>query len=136
MKEQIECMLIEDDADDQEFFELALQAVTPLARFTCSSTGVQALNYIEENADYSPSIIFLDYNMPLMNGIECLTRLRRIDRLSKVPIYIWTTTNDEKLRSRSKENGATDFIVKATRIHELEREITAFFFSLNGGEKI
>ncbi|WP_276500208.1 response regulator [Terrimonas pollutisoli] len=130
MKQEVRCLLIEDDVDDQEIFQMALQAVTPLAKFTCTSNGVDALNYIQENADYSPSMIFIDYNMPLMNGIECLKNLRMIERLKSVPIYIWTTTNDEGIKQRCKQNGGTDFIVKATRLQELELEIATLLSSI------
>jgi CheY-like chemotaxis protein len=58
-------------------------------------------------------------NMPLMNGTQCLEEIKKLPRLSKVPVYIYSTAADPLTVAQVKQMGATDFIVKPVSFKEL-----------------
>ena len=119
MSSQVNCFLIDNDVDDQEIFCLALQEIDPGITCTIADNGVKALEVINSHSSYIPTFIFMDLNMPLMNGKQCLEELRKIDRISKVPIYIYSTAADPRSIADVKQSGATDFIVKPASFKEL-----------------
>lgn len=85
------CYLIDDDLDDQEFFALALREVDASYRLETSSNGVDALRELSK-AEIAPDVIFLDLNMPRIDGWECLNRLKAITHLQGTPVVIYSTS--------------------------------------------
>ena len=66
--------LVEDDKDDQDFFTEALNEIANTKLFAIASNGIEALLRLKHSI-ILPDIIFMDINMPVMNGIECLVEL-------------------------------------------------------------
>lgn len=116
--------VIDDDLDDQEIFTFAAGRVDPAIQFTFANDGVHAVNWFTTDPEFIPGIIFLDVNMPRMNGIECLEELRKIDRLKNIPIIMCSTSADPRIIEKAKELGATDFIVKPSTIAEFATVLT------------
>lgn len=110
--------VIDDDLDDQEIFVMAVEKVDPEIECTFANDGVHALERLRNENSLKPECIFLDVNMPRMNGIECLEALRKFDKLENVPIYMCSTSSDPKIIGKIKELGARDFIVKPSTIVE------------------
>lgn len=111
--------LIDDDFDDQEFFSLALKKMDEKNECVFAKDGVMALDMIRKNEDFQPDYIFIDYNMPRMNGLECLIEIRKIDRFDHTPIYMYSTTDNPSTMEESKRLGATGFIVKPSGLQVL-----------------
>ncbi|HMV04661.1 MAG TPA: response regulator [Accumulibacter sp.] len=63
-------------------------------------------------AENLPDLIIVDYMMPIMDGIEFITRLRRLPERSELPILMITANDDREVRYRALEVGATDFLTK------------------------
>lgn len=110
--------VIDDDQDDQEIFSIAVSKVDPAVQCTFANDGVYAIERLIQEPGFNPGCIFLDLNMPRMNGIECLEALRAMDRLNDVPIFICSTSADPKIIAKVKALGAHDFIVKPATIAE------------------
>lgn len=110
--------VIDDDLDDQEIFTIAANKVDPAIECTFANDGVHAIERVTQEASLNPGCIFLDVNMPRMNGIECLEALRGMERLNHVPIFICSTSADPKIIAKVKALGARDFIVKPATISE------------------
>jgi PleD family two-component response regulator len=125
------CLLIDDDTDDQEVFRMCLKKVNQDVEFTALNDGVAALSYLEANNSYSPDYIFLDVNMPKMEGLECLKKLRAIPRLSHSKIYMYSTTSEKASVEESIRCGATDFIIKPAKTAELKDKLAAIFTIVN-----
>ena len=68
-------LLVDDDADDQLLFRSALSQVDSQVNIQTASNGAVALKQME--IPPPPDIIFLDLNMPVMNGYECLKALKK-----------------------------------------------------------
>jgi CheY-like chemotaxis protein len=123
------CFLIDDDVDDQEIFTMALHAYDDSIHCHFADDGVKALEKLRDVNFILPQCIFLDVNMPRMNGIECLDEIRKIRRLQGVPVCMFSTSSDPKIVTQAKALGATDFIVKPPSISALTIKLRQFFHS-------
>ena len=74
-----------------------------------SQDGYEALSKInQDNFD----LIITDINMPNIDGLEFIQRVRKIDRYIKMPIFVLTTERDKNIKAKGKEAGATGWITK------------------------
>ncbi len=109
-------LLIDDDDDDRELFQIALKnAKVPVNCVTCSSC-IEALEKIE---DINPDYIFLDLNMPMMSGKECLIELKKRAFTKDIPVVIFSTSSEASDITETKALGAIDFITKPSKVSEL-----------------
>ena len=111
----IQCFVIDDDPDDQEIFTMAMRKVRNDIDIVFANDGFEALAKLSDHR-FTPHYIFIDINMPRMNGRNCLVELKKIDRLRNVPMFIYSTYADPKLKEESRKLQATDYIVKPPSI--------------------
>lgn len=124
------CFLIDDDLDDQEIFFMALQQFDEAIQCDFANDGAKAIEQLKAGDVNVPQCIFIDMNMPRMNGIDCLEQIKKIDHLKDVPICMFSTSADPTLVARTRELGAVDFLVKPADISVLS-EMLGQFFKLN-----
>jgi len=110
--------LVDDDMDDQLFFTEALNEIDSSINCTIANNGKQALELLK-NVNQLPELLFLDLNMPFMNGYECLSQLKNETRLSKIPIVIFTTSNDPRDAEITHQLGADVFLSKPNEYNQL-----------------
>ncbi len=127
MSLNITCFLIDDDVDDQDIFILALEEVDPTIRCHVASDGVEALQKLEEDSSFRPDYIFLDLNMPRMNGRQCLAAIKKVHSLRDIPVVIYSTSSDQKDMAETKQLGAADYIVKPNTVSALADILARFF---------
>lgn len=77
-------LLADDDHDDTFLFREALEQVPVETRLSVAENGAQLLQLMK-GADPKPDIIFLDMNMPVKNGLECLEEIRGTAGYEQVP---------------------------------------------------
>ena len=112
-------LLIDDDSDDQEIFSIALEKADGNVECVFANDGIQALEILRHDPDFVPDYVFIDMNMPRMNGQQCLAEIKKIDRLKSVPVYMYSTSVSPESLETNKQLGAKDFIVKPSSINEL-----------------
>jgi len=120
MKTNDTWLLIEDDIDDQDFFVMALTTVTDRVNCVIAKNGLEALKIIQQDESFMPSCIFVDLNMPIMNGFDFLQNANKIERLAKVPRIVYTTSNAIFDKELVKKLGAR-FVTKFTRYVDLQK---------------
>ena len=123
MHEKITCFLIDDDDDDQEIFTLALSNIDGAINCVTANDGIDALKKLTGDQSFVPDYIFLDLNMVRMNGRECLAEIKKIQRLQKVPVIIYSTSSEPRDISETKQLGASDYIVKPPSMTQLEKRL-------------
>lgn len=111
MDKEFICFLIDDDADDQEIFLSVLEGITPSVQCVTASNGQEALKKLTAEK-IKPDLIFLDLNMPLMNGRQFLKACHLLASCKEIPVIILTTSSDAKSREESLQLGARDYITK------------------------
>jgi len=112
-------MLIDDDDDDQEIFVTALKSVSHEAACSCYFNAEEALKLLI-SGDEKPEVIFLDLNMPVMNGRQFLTEIKKIDKLKEIPVIIFSTSSHAPTIQATKDLGASDFITKPASFEALK----------------
>lgn len=113
-------LLIEDDIDDQEIFCMALQAVSDRIRCTIAQNGVDAVDRLKSEPSFVPDHIFVDVNMPKMNGLECLKAIKQIEKLKHARVIMYSTSDDQKMINLCRQFGADEFIVKPPSLESLK----------------
>ncbi len=112
-------LLVEDNPDDEALTLRALKKNNILNEVVVARDGEEALHYLfgmgkYEGRDTSiqPQVILLDLQLPKINGIEVLRRLRADKRTALQPVVILTTSSEERDIISSYENGANSYIRK------------------------
>lgn len=102
-------LLVDDDPDDQFIFNNALKLIDKSIFLAIAKDGVYALEKLKM---FKPDIIFLDMNMPRMNGMEFLARVKTITTFNDIPIVVYTTYTSEEDKIRVSNLGAKRCIEK------------------------
>lgn len=123
----MKCFLIDDDEDDREIFLSALNRVNPDYDCLTAVHGEDALRVLKEQSEFIPDFIFLDLNMPLMDGRACLKELKKLPKILNVPIVIFTTSSYQKDVEDTLELGASNYFVKPTSFNHLVATLTSYF---------
>jgi CheY-like chemotaxis protein len=115
--------LIDDDADDQHVFAEALSEVDDSISLLTASNGLDALETLRRAPSRLPDLIFLDLNMPKMNGKQFLKEIKSTAQLSNIPVVIYSTSSARVDREETLDLGASDFIVKPNSYGEVRNAI-------------
>ncbi|MCD6017398.1 MAG: response regulator receiver protein [Bacteroidetes bacterium] len=127
MKEPIKCLIIDDDPDDQEIFLMCIRKISSNIDCLTANSGVDAVGMLKSDKDYVPDYIFLDVNMPRMNGVDCLKKLKSIEKLNRTKILMYSTTSESDIIRETLSLGAVEFIQKPSRTGELKEKLSIIF---------
>lgn len=115
-------MIIDDDSDDREIFGEALRQVDPNHRLVSCQGGEEAFALLLKGS-VRPDFVFLDMNMPGMNGRQCLIKFRAHAEFLDIPVIIYTTSNRMDDAEEVKRIGAVAFLTKPTSMDVLKQAI-------------
>jgi CheY-like chemotaxis protein len=105
-------LVIDDDTDDRELFTEALASVDPVIVCDQATDGAEALKWLITKEIDQPDIIFLDINMPVMDGWQFLMRLKKEEAYKHIPVIVYTTSSTLKDKRIADDLGALCFITK------------------------
>ncbi len=120
MKKHI--LLIDDEEDELIIFMDLLKKADFPCKCTWAKSGVQALSQLVYLA---PDIIFLDVNMPGMNGLECLAAIRQMPHLQGTPVVLHSSVMSEDCCSKGQSLGAVACIEKTDTVSEVLKNLMA-----------
>jgi CheY-like chemotaxis protein len=112
----------DDDPEDQEIFVDALKELVPKANLLLASHGKEVLGILQGNSAV-PDIIFLDINMPVMGGKDCLVKLKLAESTRDIPVVMYTTTSNRFELQKYLALGAKDYIVKDHSFQRIKSEL-------------
>jgi len=121
----------DDDGDDREIFCEAINEINPAIKVVLGKDGEETLKILSVQKEL-PQLIFLDINMPKMDGVECLVKLKSDDRLKGIPVIIYSTTSNEKDQTKIALLGASDFILKANSFESVKESLYKILTSQHG----
>jgi CheY-like chemotaxis protein len=100
-------LVVDDDASTRTLLELILSSGGH--EITLLNDGREALAYLKTN---TPDLIVIDVNMPVLDGIEVCSRIKKLPRFKKIPVIVLTSMNDALTRTRAVDAGASEIIYK------------------------
>jgi CheY-like chemotaxis protein len=112
--------LIEDDEDDQLLFKMAIEDIKDVELCGIAENGKAALQTLC-TYNQGPDLIFLDINMPVMNGLEFLREFKTNASINKTPVILMSTIKYEI--DHAKKLGALTAIAKPDSIGLLTKRI-------------
>jgi len=104
--------LIDDDIDDREIFQAALESIDPTIQYTEARDGQEALNKMAGDGFKKPGLIFVDLNMPKVNGKEFLNAAKKMPEYKDVPVIIYSTSSIKEEKEKCIADGAWGFMTK------------------------
>lgn len=111
--------IVDDDIDDQEFLIEAVNEVDKSIECKSAYNCEEALDLLNNQKIPLPDMIFLDLNMPRLNGKQCLAELKRQSHLRHIPVIIYSTSSEKTDIEETARLGAAHFLTKPNRFDEL-----------------
>ena len=124
-------MLIDDNDDDNFFHERTIKKFDDTIQIVIKNDGLQAINYLKEKSECNalPDLIFLDLNMPVMNGWGFLDEYEKLsaDFQAKVVVVMLTTSeNPDDMKMAMKNEVNSDFKTKPLTVSMLEEILNEY----------
>lgn len=123
-REVIHIMLADDDADDRMLFEDAILATGISCQCVFFEDGIKLIDYLKDDSARLPDILFLDLNMPVKSGIECLKELRSYAHLKQLSIAIYSTSNAIRDIETTFTLGANVYLQKPSNFDKLTASLS------------
>ncbi len=124
----ISILLVEDNDGHAKLIERNLRKVSLLNPIVRAADGVEALEILRGTDSKAvkpslPRLILLDIDMPRMDGIEVLSRIKADERLRKTPVIMLTSTDSQAEIDRCYQAGANGYVSKPVDITNLGEKL-------------
>ena len=126
----INIALADDDEDDRMIFEEVIDELAMRTKLSLFKNGQELMDYLSLPNIVLPNLIFLDLNMPIKNGMQCLKEIRQNNALKNLAVAIYSTSSSEKDIEETFVNGANIYINKPTNFSNL-RDVIEKVLQLN-----
>jgi CheY-like chemotaxis protein len=126
-RENFLIVMADDDLDDHELMKDAFSDTNTNVKLIPVYDGIQLMDYLFRRYKYSgikdslPDLIFLDLNMPLMDGFEALKQIKESPSLKHIPVYVVTTSRSPESKKLALELGASGFYSKGASSSEIKK---------------
>jgi DNA-binding response OmpR family regulator len=125
-------LLVEDNAQDEKLIFRALRKANIANVIDVARDGQQALDYLFRSGEFAhlagstwPSVVLLDINLPKVNGLDVLTKLRNNEPTRLLPVVVLTSSDDERDRMQGYRNGANSFVRKPIDLGEFVEAVAS-----------
>lgn len=112
-------LLVDDDIDDQDLFAEAVHEIDSTIQCYSVFDCEEALQFLRSGTVSLPDLIFLDLNLPRINGKQCLIELKNDAVLRDIPVIIYSTSSERSDIAETARLGAVHFLTKPNRFGEL-----------------
>ena len=123
-------LLVEDNPQDEMLILRVLRKNNLANEVSVARDGQQAVDYLLREGEFAnrggpdlPSVVLLDIGLPRLSGLEVLQRLRADVRTRLLPVVILTSSDEERDRLQSYQNGANSFVRKPLDFGEFAETI-------------
>jgi CheY-like chemotaxis protein len=116
---RLNVILADDDDDDRYMFNEAIEELRLDIDTRMFKNGLELLQYLEQS-DPLPDMIFLDLNMPVMDGLKCLKKIRETPAYKDISIIIYSTSPSETYINKTFMLGANIYLIKPDSFNELK----------------
>jgi CheY-like chemotaxis protein len=127
---QLNILHADDDADDCLFFKEALEELKLPTSHASVNDGEALMQYLENEINELPHVLFLDLNMPRKNGFECLSEIKFSKRLKQLTVIIFSTAYEQETVTQLYKDGAHHYIRKPSDFSQFKKIIQQTFITL------
>ena len=123
-------MLVDDNADDNFFHEREIKKNDQGHTIITKNSGIKALEYLKLKKEPHSDLIFLDINMPVMNGWEFLKEYDQLDKAFQsraIIIMLTTSDNADDVAKANTYSSVSDYITKPLT-KEIMKDIIEKYF--------
>jgi CheY-like chemotaxis protein len=128
MNSYISILIADDDQDDAAFLNEGLSKIIKSYRVSNAVDGVECMSFLKTNP--APELIFLDLNMPLRSGIECLKLIRGNPLLDQTWVIMFSTSCNYRDIDTCYKLGANFYIVKPVLFKTMVKVLGKLFKAL------
>ena len=122
MKNKITVYLVDDDIDDRMFTREALESVLEGVSVEEFSDGIELLRALHETERASePALIMLDINLPMINGLDLLSAIKRKPTLCHIPVVLLSTSSDSETIKKAYQTGVNAYFIKPVSVFEYKK---------------
>lgn len=116
-------LLVEDDEVDAMFLKRLFRK-TDKYFLDHTENGKEALEFLKKSWDGQEDLVILtDINMPIMGGIDLLRNLRKDERTANLPVFVFTTSDDDKNIEEAYNYGISGYLLKPLTLIEFEEAL-------------
>lgn len=115
--------LADDDEDDRLLFTDAFDELKINTVVSTFNNGQLLMDFLNNPESVLPHIIFLDLNMPIKNGIDCLKEIKQNERLKNIAIAIYSTSSSDDDVENTFVLGANVYIKKPADFNTLKKTL-------------
>jgi CheY-like chemotaxis protein len=129
MKNDLTVFYTDDDQEDLDFFKEIIDIIDDKVLVITQNNAGQLFKDLD-NPPPTPHVVFLDINMPGINGFEVLKKLRATGPYKDLPIVMFSTSSDDATIKKSRELGASLYVPKSSIFENLRKSIE-FVLNIN-----
>lgn len=121
-------LIVDDDLDDIGFIKEACNNIAPQVIIKTGRNGKEVFDILNKMSDNElPSLIILDFNMPLMNGLQVLKKLKLTDRYKSIATVVYSTGVNTVDVAEMVSSGAYGFFEKSNTVKKIEADLRRIF---------
>jgi two-component system response regulator len=134
-------LLVEDNPDDEELTIRAFEVCKLTNEIVVVRDGMEALDYLfatgthaDRDPEQLPQVVLLDLNLPKVDGLEVLRRIRADARTRRLPVVVLTSSSEERDIIQSYDLGANSFVRKPVdffRFIDAAQQLGLYWLVLN-----
>jgi two-component system response regulator len=128
-------LLVEDNIDDEELTLRALKKSAVPNQVMVARDGAEAVSFLFDK-DVQPEVVLLDLNLPKLDGLEVLRRIRSHESTKHLPVVVLTSSKEDKDISRSYQLGANSYVRKPVDFKQFidtVNTLSLYWLSMNHG---
>ena len=133
----VNILLVEDDDDDVLLMKRSLHRDRVLNSLNRVRDGIEAMQYLRQEEPHAnavrPDLVFLDLNMPRMDGREVLRACKQDENLHDIPIVVFTSSDDERDVLESYEHKASSYVTKPVdlvQFRDVMKSLSNYWFCI------
>lgn len=125
--EVMKVLVVEDNPNDVAIIKRAMRKSDVKCELNFARDGEEALDFLYGQGEFEdaprPDLILLDLNLPKINGLEVLAKIKEDDRLKRLPVIVLTISEREEDMVKAYNSGAASYMTKPVDSKDFERLI-------------
>src|SRR5581483_6788807 len=127
LNEMVNILIVDDDPDCRMLVRDSIEGARIMNDVYEVENGQQALDFLNQRNGYEdvslPGLIYLDINMPGIDGLELLKQIKSDERFNHIPVVMMTSLDDDREKKLAAQYGANSYTIKPSRPEQFVRTV-------------